>query len=35
MGWDEHVDWKALVAANVPPRTVDINLRAYELGYNM
>lgn len=35
MGWDEHADWKALVAANVPPRTVDINLEAYDTGYNM
>ncbi len=35
MGLDENVDWKALVAENVPPRTVDINLRAYDLGYNM
>ena len=26
---------KELVAENVPPRTVDINLKAYELGYNM
>ena len=35
MGLDEKADWKELVAENVPPRTVDINLKAYELGYNM
>ena len=35
MGWEEQADWKALVAANVPPRTVDINLKAYDLGYSM
>ena len=35
MGLDKTVDWRSLVASNVPERTVDINLRAYETGYNM
>ena len=35
MGLDEKTDWISLVAANVPPATVDINLKAYDLGYGM
>ena len=35
MGLDEKTDWRSLVAANVPPATVDINLKAYDLGYGM
>ena len=35
LGLDEKTDWRALVAANVPPATVDINLKAYDLGYGM
>lgn len=35
MGLDEKADWRSLVASIVPPKTVDINLKAYDLGYNM
>ena len=29
------VDWKALVAKSVPAKLVDLNLAAYEVGFNM
>ena len=34
MGLDG-VDWKALVGAMVPPKAVEMNLAAYDAGYNM
>lgn len=34
LGLDE-VDWKDLVAKNVPAKMVDLNLAAFEKGYNM
>ena len=34
MGLDG-VDWKALVSAMVPPKAVEMNLAAYDAGYNM
>lgn len=29
------VDWKALVASNVPEKVKDINIKAFEAGFNM
>ena len=34
MGLDG-VDWKALVSAMVPSKAVEMNLAAYDAGYNM
>lgn len=34
LGIDD-VDWKDLVAKNVPAKLVDLNLKAFEAGYNM
>ena len=34
LGLDE-VDWRDLVAKNVPAKTVDLNLAAFEKGYTM
>ncbi len=34
LGLDD-VDWKGLVAKNVPAKMVDLNLAAFEKGYNM
>jgi indolepyruvate ferredoxin oxidoreductase beta subunit len=31
----EGIDWRALVKKHVPPRTVDMNLSAFEAGYAM
>ncbi len=34
LGLDD-VDWKGLVAKNVPEKLVDLNLSAFEKGYQM
>ena len=34
LGIDD-IDWKDLVAKNVPAKLVDLNLKAFEAGYNM
>ena len=34
LGLDD-VDWKDIIAKNVPAKTVDLNLAAFEKGYNM
>ncbi len=34
LGLDD-IDWKDLVAKNVPAKLVDLNLKAFEAGYNM
>ncbi len=34
LGLDD-VDWRGLVAKNVPAKTVDLNLAAFDKGYNM
>ncbi len=34
LGIDD-IDWKDLVAKNVPAKLVDLNLKAFESGYNM
>lgn len=31
----EGVDWKALIAKYVPPKALEMNIRAYEAGYHM
>ena len=31
----DDIDWKDLVAKNVPAKLVDLNLKAFEAGYNM
>ncbi len=31
----DNIDWKELVANNVPAKLVDLNLKAFEAGYNM
>ena len=35
MGLQDKADWKAIIARNVPPKTVEINLRAYDTGFDM
>lgn len=35
MGWSDPDYWRQLVKENVPPKTVDINLKAFELGFGM
>ena len=31
----DNVDWRDLIAKNVPAKTVDLNLAAFDKGYNM
>ncbi len=31
----EHDKWTEVIQATVPPKTVDINLKAFEVGYNL
>ncbi|MDK2982354.1 MAG: indolepyruvate ferredoxin oxidoreductase, beta subunit [Chloroflexota bacterium] len=35
LGLDESVDWKQIVADNVPEKSIDMNLAAFDAGYRM
>ena len=35
LGLDKKIDWKRIVAEHVPPKTKELNLAAFDAGYDM